>query len=386
MKILLICNEYPPSKHGGIGTVTRELAEGLVNNGIKVIVVGVYNKFVLPIKNPIVEILNDVEVVRLPECTLPLPTLVLYLLNRIKLFFWLFNQIRNNFIDLVEVPDYEGMLPWGTPGRIPVICRGHGSAFYFDAELNRRRASRLTYFFEKRTLRKANHLVFVSKYTAKKELELSRQSRDYAVIYNCVDTSVFSPDRSSKRIKGLILFVNTIVPKKGVEQLMEAMNLVFEARPDAKLVLLGKCSNPQYLDFLISKLHSNFQEQVQFLGHVDRTEVVSYMQKANVCVFPSYSEAFAMGPLEAMATGSPVVFTQRASGAETLDDGISGLLCNPYDPLDISRKILRILENDEFAAEIGDNARKRVLENFDKKDWIMDNIVFYRSVSKSLNG
>ena len=66
MHICLICNEYPPSNHGGIGSFTKDLAEGLVANGFYVSVIGVYSKYVLDIKEPMTEIINGVHIERYP--------------------------------------------------------------------------------------------------------------------------------------------------------------------------------------------------------------------------------------------------------------------------------------------------------------------------------
>ena len=60
MRILFICNEYPPHKHGGIGSFTRDIAEGLAANGQQVTVWGLYDA----VKALTIENINGVKVVR----------------------------------------------------------------------------------------------------------------------------------------------------------------------------------------------------------------------------------------------------------------------------------------------------------------------------------
>lgn len=377
MRLCIICNEYPPSRHGGIGTVSRDLAQGLVQNGIDVTVIGVYSPSVLSLSVPEIGWMNGVKVIRLPASPRYIPPQPGYILDRLRLRAWISREHQKNRFDLIEAPDYEGMLPWGIRG-VPVLCRGHGSAAYFDAEVKKRRASRIIYYFERQTLAHANRLVFVSKYTAEKELEAANLKRDFSVIHNAVDTEFFCPDEQLPKEKGLILFVNSINPKKGVEPLLISMNEVFQKSPVAKIRLLGKFSSNKYIQMLRGFVQEEFQSRVEFGGHVEQAEILRQMRQANVCVFPSFSEAFAMGPLEAMAVGSAVVYTKLASGPETIEDGISGLLCDPYQPGDISEKILRIINNESLADALGKNARARVLAYFDKKDWMQNNVNTYR--------
>lgn len=380
MNICFICNEYPPSRHGGIGTVTRDLAEGLVAAGTRVTVIGVYSPAVLAISETQVEWINGVKVIRLPYFPKIVPAQAAYVLNRLRLMAEIRKEYASNRFDLLEVPDYEGMLPWGGIRNVPIVCRSHGSAKYIDSELNKHRASRIIYYFEKQNLTHADYLAFVSKYTSKRELQIFGIQRKYVVIYNAVDTNYFCPGDPIDQDKGLILFVNTINPNKGVEPLMRAMNEVFSKDNSARLRMLGKCSDDVYLQKIIGLVQPKFRNRVEFLGHVARAEVLRQMRQANVCVFPSFSEAFAMGPLEAMAVGCPVVYTKLASGPETIEDGVSGVLCDPNHPSDIAQSILSILGDECFAQQLGRNGRSRVEQYFNIANWIPQNLAFYRSI------
>jgi glycosyltransferase involved in cell wall biosynthesis len=98
---------------------------------------------------------------------------------------------------------------------------------------------------------------------------------------------------------------------------------------------------------------------------------------AGAAVFPSYAEAFAVAPLEAMAAGCPTIFTQRGSGPELLTHGREGLLVDPDNSGDIAESILRLLRNPSFAQEIGEAGRARIQQVFSIDRLVSQNVAFY---------
>ena len=95
-------------------------------------------------------------------------------------------------------------------------------------------------------------------------------------------------------------------------------------------------------------------------------------------------ETFGIAPIEAMAVGRPTIFSKTGPGPEVIEDGVSGLLCNPVDSGDIAQKIRLILDDAELAARLGAEGRRRVLALFNKRDWIRRNIEFYESCVASM--
>src|SRR5262249_20871031 len=83
-----------------------------------------------------------------------------------------------------------------------------------------------------------------------------------------------------------------------------------------------------------------------------------------VAVLPSFVEAFANVPLEAMSYGCPVVFTRRASGPELIEHEKNGLLVDPADIDDIASATIRILKDEALAERLGLAGQQRVRELF----------------------
>ena len=158
------------------------------------------------------------------------------------------------------------------------------------------------------------------------------------------------------------------------------------------MVLIGRdtqevVGGKTYTERMMEKVQPEYRERIRFLGRLDRqTGVLEYLRKAHVCCYPSHMESFGMAPIEAMAVGKPTIFMKTGPGPEVIEDGVSGLLCDPESPADIADKIKRILDDDLFAGQLGRNARERVLKHFETSGWIRRNIDFYRQCIDGFRG
>jgi glycosyltransferase involved in cell wall biosynthesis len=115
---------------------------------------------------------------------------------------------------------------------------------------------------------------------------------------------------------------------------------------------------------LESLLPRRARSSVVFHGHVARRTVIENLQSARAAVFPSYAEAFALAPLEAMAAGCPTIFTRRGSGPELIEHGRDGLLVDPDRDDEIAAAILSLLDDGALARRLAAAGRRRVKEAF----------------------
>jgi glycosyltransferase involved in cell wall biosynthesis len=386
MHIGLISNDFLAGnceRSGGIGTFNHDLVEGLATSGHEVTVVGVYGKHCANFDSR--KLGSGPRVVRLKTSSVWLRYRAGAWFDRWRLRRWLAHeQVRQPF-DIIEVSDYAGWLPWGGPKGVPVTCRLHGSSLFFDRELARA-GDELEHNLERRTVKMADFWIGPSRYVFSKTLSLSDVTQHAGtVIHNAVAAEVFSPSRTDETEPGLIVFVNSVNPKKGIEQLLDAMNLVCQSHPEAHLAVIGQDAHTKpggrnYLNALLERVRPEFRGRVTFLGWLDReVGILHHLRRANVCCYPSHMETFGIAPIEAMAVGRPTIFSKTGPGPEVIEDGVSGLLCNPLDPGDIAQKIRLILDDAELAARLGAEGRRRVLALFNKRDWIRRNIEFYES-------
>ena len=371
MKICFVCNEYPPGPHGGIGTMTQLLSRALVEAGHEVRSVGVYPSWY---EAPETQDDRGVQVLRLREAGQPLG----WIASRYRLYRQVSRWVRAGMVDIVELPDYQGLAAGWRPLRAPVVARLHGSLTYFAAELNRP-IDRTSYWLERSSLRRADFVSSVCRYTAsmtEKVLKVPMGSAE--ILYNPVETPPASADlpRNSNRV----IYSGTLTGKKGIVSLMKAWPLVVKAQPGAELHIFGKDGRAgdggSMQEFLCTMLNGQ-RTSVHFHGHVARNELFDAYRTAGAAVFPSYAEAFAVAPLEAMAAGCPTIFSERGSGPELLAHEREGLLVDPDKTGVLAQSILRVLQNPSFAREIGEAGRRRVQNVFSIGRMVAQNEAFY---------
>lgn len=389
MHVGLICNEYPPAPHGGNGSLYSDLAEGLASAGHRATVVGIYPGDVFESLHPQNAPRKNLRIVRLKASPSFLRHRPRMLWERCRLLLWLKQAHSRAHFDLIEAPDYEGWLCFGGLRGVPTVIRMGGSNLFFDTEL-RRAGDAFEHNLEVRSVRYATHLAAVSRYCATRTLGIAKFSnRPCNVIHNAVDTEVFCPNEKLQPEPGLIVFVNSVAPKKGIEQLVQAMNIVCENEPHAHLVVIGQDTQLRtkagsYVERVQAQIKSVFRDRIVFTGQLPRHEVIPYLQKAAVCCYPSQMETFGIAPVEAMSVGRPTIYSRTGPGPEVIEDGMSGLLCDPFDSKDIADRILFLFRHPDKAAQLGIEARKRVQMLFDKKNWIRRNLEFFQDCVKAV--
>lgn len=185
------------------------------------------------------------------------------------------------------------------------------------------------------------------------------------VILGGVDVEKFSPDDSVRRER-TALFVGRILPHKGINYLIDAL-------PDGVcLEIIGSACDARFLDDL-HRLTAD--KRVKFRHGCDDAALVDAHRRAMCVVLPSVyrtiygddtpvPELLGQALLEGMACGAPAICTDVASMPEIVEDGVSGFVVPPNDPVALGRAIQWLVDNPAAAAEMGRAARARVLEKF----------------------
>lgn len=378
MKILFICNEYPPYKHGGIGSFTRDIAEGLVAKGQQVTVWGLYNN----VSITLLENINGVTVIRHPYTGIKSKFKQLH-------FIYILNQELKHYLkitkfDIIECQEWQGLLPLGLahPG---YVLRLHGAAIFFDKLLNRP-GNRLMHLLEKFTINNAKNIVAVSNYCGRETLIMVGCKRAFTVIYNGVNQSKLNNFKKPYFIPYSIVFANSVLPKKGILELVAAFNIVQEKFPEASLTIIGKLGYQEnginIKELIQQKLLQQSLPKVEITGWLKNAEdVYHHLSTAHLCCYPSHMEGFGIAPVEAMAMAKPVLFMSNGPGPEVIEDGISGILCDCTDSKKIAEKIIMLFDKTLDSEKLGNNASLRVKNLFELNEvFIPNNIAYYKSI------
>jgi glycosyltransferase involved in cell wall biosynthesis len=158
-----------------------------------------------------------------------------------------------------------------------------------------------------------------------------------------------------------VLYAGNIKPHKNLERLIEAFHMLRQD-PDlahVKLLIIGdEISKYATLRRAVHKY--KLHKHVRFFGFVpDKTLAVLY-RLARVFVFPSLYEGFGLPPLEAMASGTPVITSDVSSLPEVVGD--AALLIDPLDTNAIAEAIRRVLMDSALHAELREKGLRRVHE------------------------
>lgn len=374
--IAYISTEYPhpdTPAAGGIGSFIKLMATSLLPHNYEVTIflcLSLRDRVWYDDKVRIVEIMGVA-----PSRWSPLSNRY-YLYKRIK------QHIKDDHIDLIEAADWEGLHAFCN-FKIPMITRIHGSVSYFN-HLQDIKKPKLLYYLEKRALLKSSKVIAVSEFSGKTTEEVFQlKALNFDVIYNGIDTTLFKGDEIDDNDNQNICYFGTLVRKKGVFSLAHIFNEVHKKNPEASLLLIGKdtidhIEKQSTWSLMQAILLPEARARVYYKGVVPYKEMSKVIAKTTICVFPSYAEAFPISWLEAMSKGKAIVASSIGWAVESIEDGISGLLENPDNYKAFAKKINKLLDNPSLAEAIGIQAKKRVVDLFDQKRLILQNIAVYK--------
>jgi glycosyltransferase involved in cell wall biosynthesis len=399
LKILYICDEYPPGKTGGIGAAVSLLAEKLSKTGHQVFVVGLYPP---GFGGKDYEVVNDNLKVwrfrylldsKLVSSSDPLKEKWVVKALRIsgllkidcriqfrRMWKFIKQLTEANQIEIIETPDWNnyyfntGSIQSIPEPGVPLVVKLHGSDSYFR-KLEGKKISKKMLQQEKYLLNRADAVSSVSRFTAQLCKELYSYSKPIEVVYNGVEVySFYGIDHRPDENK--VVFSGSLMKKKGVFSLMKAWNLVVKQLPTARLYIYGK-GDPAFLKSLLT---GSAVDTVFFKGHIKRSELLKELQTCALSVFPSYAETFGMGAAEAMGTGCPVIFTTRTSGPELIENEKEGLLIDPDNTGELSKAIIRLLSDRALRERMGMAAYHKAKTEFEISHVCNVQLKYYESV------
>jgi glycosyltransferase involved in cell wall biosynthesis len=201
-------------------------------------------------------------------------------------------------------------------------------------------------------VRQAAQVIANSRYTAGRLQRLYRREAD-AVVYPGVDLDLFRPDAHVATAEpAYAITVGRLSPEKGLDRLLD----IWRDIPDLPLHVVGT-GQPEVLRELRARAPSG----VFFRGHLTSEHLAAAYRHAAVAVFAPYGEEFGMAPLEAMASGTPVVAWRDGGMQETIVDGETGYLVS--DSVTLRQRVRLLLHDAERRQAFGRAARERA-ENF----------------------
>lgn len=190
------------------------------------------------------------------------------------------------------------------------------------------------------------------------------------VVYNFVDCNKFKPDFS--KTKNNYEKVKILVPRnlnvaRGVYILPYVCRILLRKTKNFEFIVTGSGPLKNYLTRTIEQY--GLDNYFNLMGHVDHNVMPDVYLKSDIVLIPSvFSEGTTLAALEAMACGKPLIATEVGGLKEIGEDGINKIVVN-FDASSIASKILFLIDNQDFAEELGKKARDYVCKNFSKEVW-----------------
>ena len=189
------------------------------------------------------------------------------------------------------------------------------------------------------------------------------------VVYNAIDDRFATPPepeaiervRERYQLHGpFALYVGNIKPHKNLERLIDAFDLVRRGGFERLELLIIGDQISKYPRLRRAVDQHKLHKHARFLGFVADDTLAALYRLATVFVFPSLYEGFGLPPLEAMASGTPVVTSNRSSLPEVVGD--AAVLVDPYSAASIAEGIQQVLSDADLRRSLAARGLARARE------------------------
>jgi glycosyltransferase involved in cell wall biosynthesis len=234
--------------------------------------------------------------------------------------------------------------------------------------------SRLGYAYARTALWVATHRsarVFTVSEASKRDIleYFNVPESKVAVIYNAIDER-FSEEPVAEEVMRVkeryqlndpfILYAGNIKPHKNLERLIEAFHIIRKGELEyVKLLIIGD-EISKYAALRRTVHRYKLHKHVRFFGFVPDATLAILYRLARVFVFPSLYEGFGLPPLEAMASGTPVITSNVSSLPEVVGD--AAMLIDPYQPDAIAGAMRRVMLDDRLRDDMRERGLMRARE------------------------
>ena len=229
---------------------------------------------------------------------------------------------------------------------------------------------KLIYYYESKSLEKADIVTCVSRYTQKLVKETFGYS-DSHLVYNGIDTEIFRPYHGNRKKYGIpedkiiLLNVGNLSNRKGTDLLIPIMNKL-----DERFILVTTAG-------LQNRKRIKSSRIVTF-DNINLNALVDLYNLSDMLLFPTRLEGFGLCVAEAMACELPIITTNCSSLPELVEDDKGGILCELDDISGFCNAIRYLSEDRDLRMNMGNYNIKKVKTEFYKEKMVNKYIEIYK--------
>ena len=224
-----------------------------------------------------------------------------------------------------------------------------------------------------------------------------------SVIHDGIDTEKACPAKQPRSVtladgtvltpeETIVTFVNrSLEPYRGCHSMIRAIPHLQRLVPDAKLVMVGNtsgisygavCPEGEWKDVFLEEIEGDYDpSRVHFTGVVPYEEFIPLLQLSQAHVYLTYPFVLSWSLLEAMSCGCAVVGSDSAPVREVIEHRHNGLLVNFFRPDELAESIAELLENRSLAEELGIAARRTIVNRFQLKSCVEQQLALMHLVA-----
>jgi glycosyltransferase involved in cell wall biosynthesis len=207
-----------------------------------------------------------------------------------------------------------------------------------------------------------SHVLVLQKYGVDKR-KILFVPHGVEITFNNYDSSLRNKWYKIIQDNKVVLFFGYIVPRKGLEVLLDAFKKVLEKEKNVRLILAGGIRNEYvwYYKRLKEKInHDNLSSYVLFTGYISTKEIPILYSLADILVLPyTYPVGNSSPAMYAIQFEKPLVATTIFPFIDEFKNEVDALLVKPFDSSELANAIIKLLQNDELRHKLSENIKRK---------------------------
>ena len=270
---------------------------------------------------------------------------------------------KPDVIHTIGLRSYQSIVAWRTSKKlkIPLIISDQGGLtthpFFNESGLLLKILYRVQNFFIKKIIKHATTISVANEYEKEIFLNLDKKSK-IQIIRNGVNLeTLVSKVNFKEKYKidsKFILFVGRFSKSKGIENLINALNIIKNEKilSDVRLVIMGvDFGFEQKMEELVEEF--GLSEKIMIIKNPPREDVISAYGESEFLILPSQWELSPLVPLESFAFKKPVISTRSHGIPFTVKDDKTGILVEPENSEELSKAITKLLQDNNLRERLG---------------------------------